>query len=102
MLLRLRLGRVRAMLLEHARRREFTEPVADHVLRHEHRVEHLAVVHRERKTDEIRRDRRTPRPGLDRRFLIRALCLLDFVQQVKIYKWTFFDRTTHSCEIYDL
>jgi hypothetical protein len=44
----LRLGRVRAVLLERARQRKFAQPVADHVFRHEHRVENLAVVDGER------------------------------------------------------
>ena len=96
MLLRLRLGRVRAVFSEYARQRKFAEPVADHVFRHKHRVENLSVVNAERQSDEIRRDGRTPRPRLDRRFLIRALRRLDFVQQVKIHKRTFFNRASHS------
>src|SRR6187551_2821740 len=95
-LFRLRLGRVRAVLLEHARRREFTEPMAHHVFRNKHWIEDLSVVHRERETYEFRRDRRTPRPGLDRRFLIGGLRLLDLLLKVTINERTFFNRTTHN------
>ena len=68
----LRLGRVGAVFLERVRgQREFAELVADHVFRHKHRIENLAVMHGERKPHEIGRYGRTPRPSLDRRFLIR-------------------------------
>src|SRR6267142_49430 len=53
-LLRFRLRRVGAVLLERARQGKFAEPVADHVFRDEHRVEHLAVMHIESQADKIR------------------------------------------------
>ena len=43
------------MLLEHAREREFTQPVADHVFGDKHRVEYLAVVDAECKVKGIGR-----------------------------------------------
>src|SRR5437867_4537890 len=58
------LGGVCAVCLEGAGQREFPEPVAHHVLGHEHRIEHLAVVHLEGQPDEIRRDHGTARPRL--------------------------------------
>ena len=51
--------------LERARRRKFTELVSDHVLSHIDRNVTLAVVHAERQTDHVRRNRRTSRPGLN-------------------------------------
>ena len=45
---------MRAVLLERPRRGEFAEPVADHILGHEHRIKDFAVVHREGQADEIR------------------------------------------------
>ena len=70
--------------------------MAHHVFRDENRVEHLAVVDGKSEAYKIGRDHRTPRPGLDRGFLIRAFRLLDFIQQVKIYKWTFLDGASHK------
>ena len=92
----LRLGRVCAVFLERAGQREFAELVAHHVFGDEHRVKDFAVVNGERQADEIRRDGRTPRPGLDRRLLVGRLRLLDFVQQAEINKRTLFNRTSHK------
>src|SRR2546430_1081445 len=94
-LFRFSLRRVSAMLLEHSRRRELAQTVADHVFGHEHRIEHLSVVHVERKTDEIRRDHRATRPGLDRRFGLRFFRLDDLVHQMIVNKRTFFYRASH-------
>src|SRR2546428_622556 len=94
-LFRFRLRRVSAMLLEDSRRRELAQTVADHVFGHEHRIEHLSVVHVERKSDEIRRDHRATRPGLDRRFGLRLFRLEDLVHQMIVNKRTFFDRASH-------
>jgi hypothetical protein len=87
---------VGAVFLKRARQRKFTQLVSHHVFRHKHRVEHLAVVNRERQADKLRRDRRAARPGLDRRFLIRRLRLLDFFQQATLNKLTFFNLTSHK------
>src|ERR1043165_10218904 len=77
-LLGLRFGCVRPVLLEHAREREFAQPVADHVFGDENRVKYLAVVDAESQADKIRRNHRTPRPGLDWRLVLRVLGLLFF------------------------
>src|ERR1039457_7358162 len=53
-------------------------------------------MNRERQADEIGRDRRAARPGLDRRLLIGRLRLLDFYQQVIFYKRAFFNRASHK------
>ncbi len=52
---------VGGMAVEHARRRELAELVADHVLGDEHRNVLVAVVDAERQADELRQDRRAAR-----------------------------------------
>src|SRR5512142_1872447 len=56
--------------LERARERELAELVADHVLGHVDRDVLLAVVHGDRQADEVGRDRRAARPGLDRLLVV--------------------------------
>src|SRR5438876_1640857 len=56
---------VGGMTVEGARRRKLAELVADHVLGDQHRDELVAVVDAERQADELREDRRAPRPCLD-------------------------------------
>src|SRR6185312_2297412 len=58
------------MALEGARQRELAELVPDHVLGHVDGNVLLAVVHGDREPDEVRRDRRAPRPGLDRLLVV--------------------------------
>src|SRR5437764_13547931 len=58
------------MPLERAGQRELAELVAHHVLGHIDRNVLLPVVNGDRQTDELRRDRRTARPGLDRTFVV--------------------------------
>ncbi len=70
--------------------------MAYHVLGHEHRVENFAVVHGEGETDEVRGDHRTPRPGLDRRLGFGVLRLLDFLQEMAIHEWPFFNGASHK------
>src|SRR5205814_9694363 len=61
---------VRRVALEGTRHRELAELVPDHVLRHVDRDVLLAVVHGDREPDEIGRDRRAARPGLDRLLVV--------------------------------
>ena len=60
------------MALKDPRRRKLTKFVPDHVLGHENGDMAFAVVNPEGQPDHIRRDRRTPRPGLDRWWLLAA------------------------------
>ena len=53
------------MPFEQARRRKFTQLMADHILGNKDRDVAFSVVHPKRHTDHVRRDRRTPRPGTD-------------------------------------
>src|SRR5690349_8425307 len=61
---------VRRVTLERARQGELAELVTDHVLRHVDRDVLLAVVHGDRQPDEVGRDRRAARPGLDRLLVV--------------------------------
>src|ERR1044071_3813874 len=89
MLLRLRFGGVSAVFLERARQRKLAQLVADHVFRHEHRLKNLAVMHVERVSNELWRDRRTARPRLDRLLRTGRIQLRDYVQQMAVDKRTF-------------
>src|SRR4029453_7263418 len=71
---------VARVVMEGPRRRELAELVTDHLLGDVHRDELPAVVDAERQADELRQDRRAPRPGLDHfaaHGLARLLGLLD-------------------------
>src|SRR5207249_11332166 len=70
---------VRGVAREEAGRRELAELHADHILVDRDGDELAAVVDIERQTDELRQDRGTARPGLDRRAatcFLRCLSLL--------------------------
>src|SRR3546814_4616492 len=69
---------------EVTRRRELTQLHADHVFVDRHRHELAAVVDAERQADEIRQDRRTARPGLDRRPRAGFLRDLRLLQQMQV------------------
>src|SRR6185436_12472690 len=66
---------------EDARGRELAQLVADHVLGHEDLQVLAAVVDHERQPDELGRDCRAPRPGLDRVRL--ALAARDALLQLR-------------------
>ena len=91
MLLRFRLGSVRAVFLEAARQGKLAQAVADHVFGDEHGVENFAVMHAEGHADKIGRDHRTARPGFDRRLRLGVLRLDDFFHQVAIHERAFFN-----------
>src|SRR5206468_5639088 len=55
----------------------------------------LAVVHGDRQTDEFRRDRRTPRPGLDRLLVVDGARGFHLFHQMIIDEWALLDRTCH-------
>src|SRR5206468_8348732 len=84
------------MAVERARRRELAKLHPDHLLIYGDRDELAAIVDIEGQADELRQDRRTPRPGLDRRaatFVLSAFCLL---RQRKLDERTFPDGTGHG------
>src|SRR5438552_3902434 len=87
------IGRV---ALERACQRELAQLVADHVFRHVDRNVLLAVVDGDRQPDEIRRDRRAPRPGLDRTLVVDRARGFHLSQQVVVDERTLLDRTCHD------
>src|SRR6476659_4350811 len=87
---------VGGVAVEGARRRELAELHSDHVLIDRHRHELAAVVDIERQADELWQDRRTARPGLDRRALAAVLCAFRLLQQRKLDERTFPDGTGHG------
>ena len=78
------------MLLEYSRRRKFTELVSHHGLRNKDGVENLPVMHEERMTNEIRRDRRAARPCLDRLLDGSLAHLVDLLEEMLVNERTFF------------
>src|SRR5882672_7735486 len=80
---------------EGAGRRELAELVSDHLLGDVDRDEFPAVVDAERQTDELRQDRRAPRPGLDH-FAAHGLArLLGLLDQAALDKGSLPNRTCH-------
>src|ERR1700683_3071303 len=86
---------VRRMAVERARRRELTKLVADHFLGDNHRNVLLAVVDTESKTDELRQDRRTPRPDADHLVAARRARRIHLLHQITVEKRTLPDRAHH-------
>src|SRR5579862_4410439 len=84
------------MAVEGAGRRELAEFVADHVLGHQDRDEFVAVVDAEGQPDELREDRRAPRPGADHLVAARAARLLRLLQQIAVDERAFPYRACHA------
>src|SRR3954452_2092777 len=84
------------MAVERARRREPAELHSDHFLIDGHRHELAAVVDIEGEADELRQDRRTARPSLDRRSAALFLRRFSLLQQRKLDERTFPDGTGHG------
>src|SRR5690242_1645484 len=87
---------VGGVALEGAGEGELAELVPDHVLGHVHRNMLLAVVHGDRQPDEIGRDGRAPRPGLDRTLVRRCPRRLHLRLQVMVDERSLLDRTSHG------
>src|SRR5207245_2438826 len=86
----------RAVRLERAGHRELAQPVADHVLGDIDRDELLAVVDGERVADELRRDRRAARPGLQHLLLAAPVQLLHPRQEGLVDVRPLLERTPHG------
>src|SRR5215469_11155189 len=84
---------VRRVSLERAGQGEFAELVPDHVLGDVHRNMLLAIVDGDSQPHEVRRNRRAPRPGLDRPLVRGGPCRLDFRLEVMIDERPLLDRT---------
>src|SRR5690348_11533901 len=87
---------VGGMAGEEARRRELAELHSDHFLIDRHRHELAAVVDVEGEADELRQDRRTARPGLDRRTATLVLSGFRLLQERQLDERTFPDGTGHG------
>src|SRR4051812_15172490 len=77
-------------------RRELAEFVPDHVLGHQHRNEFVAVIDAEGQPDELREDRRAPRPCPDHLVAPRAARLLRLLQQIAVDERAFPYRACHA------
>ncbi len=73
-----------AVPAERPRRREFAQPVADHLLGHEDLQVQLAVVDHERMADELGHDRACASPRLDRLLRAHVILLLHFQKQLGV------------------
>src|SRR5262245_32435708 len=81
--------------LEDPRRGELPELVPDHVLGDEHPRVLLAVVHQERRADELGDDGAVPGPGLDRLAGAAPRGALDLLEQPGVHVRAFLQRTAH-------
>src|SRR5260370_702639 len=87
---------VAGMAVEGAGRRELAQFVADHVLGHQHRNEFVAVIDAKGQADELREDRRPPRPRPDHLVAPRTARLLRLFQQIAVDERTFPYRACHA------
>lgn len=79
------------MSLERARRRKFTELVANHVFRHINGNKNFPVVNVEVESDKVRRHRRATRPGFNRLVISGFLCRLNLLHERCFDIKAFFD-----------
>src|SRR5690606_8600801 len=77
------------------RGREFAQFVADHVFGNDDRDMLTTVVYCDGQTNHLRQNHRTARPGFNRLAIVLFCCNFDLLQQVKIDKRTFLQRTRH-------
>src|SRR5260370_34913314 len=64
--------------------RKLAEFVADHILGHQHRDEFVPVIDAKGQPDELRKDRRAPRPSPDHFVAARGARLLRLFEQIAI------------------
>src|SRR5690606_35999873 len=95
-------GQLPAVAPEEAGGRELAQLVTDHVLRDVDRDELVAVVHRQRMADELRRDRRGTSPRLEDALLASLVHLLDLRQQLGVDVRSLLDRSCHGRYFVDL
>ena len=86
-------ARVRA---ECARRRELSQLVTYHIFGDIHRDELVAVVHGQRVSHEVRRDRRSPGPSAQHLLVTRLVHTFDLVGQMTVDEGTLLDRARHG------
>jgi len=78
------------MLLEDSRWRKLPELMAHHVFGHKDRVKNLPVMNEKRMPNEIGRNGRATRPGLDWLLGTGVVLLVDFLEQVEVNERAFF------------
>src|SRR5213594_4411564 len=91
-----------SVALEDARQRELAELVSDHVLGDVYWDVLLAVMDGDGQPDEIREDRRAPRPGLDGALLVRSSRRVDLFHQMVVHEGTLLDRASHGLALVSL
>src|SRR5688500_10930354 len=75
---------------------ELSEPVAHHVLGDVHGDELPSVVHGQRVADELRRNGRAARPGLEDLLLTRAVQLPDALHELVVEVRALLQRASHA------
>jgi hypothetical protein len=90
---------MRAVFFKHARRRKFTQLVADHVLGDENGNEGLPVVNQKRVADKIRRHHRATRPSFDWFLPARVVHLVDLFQKMRLDEGSFLQRSSHKIKL---
>src|SRR5215471_8879326 len=93
---------IRRMAVERTRRRELAELVADHFLGDDHRDVLLPVIDAEGQPDELRQDRRAPRPDADHLVASGRARGIRLLQQITVDKRTLPDRTRHTVSYFCL
>src|SRR5271165_2543275 len=84
------------MAVKRARRSEFPELVADHLLRHEHRNVLVTVVDAERQAHELRQNGRAPAPDLDDFGAARPARDVSLLEEIAVHERTLPDRARHG------
>src|SRR5262249_41567167 len=93
---------IRRMAVERTRRRELAELVADHFLGDDHRDVLLPVIDAEGQPNELRQDRRAPRPDADHLVASGRARSIRLLQQITVDKRTLPDRTRHTVSYFCL
>src|SRR5262249_39803732 len=93
---------IRRMAVERTRRRELAELVADHFLADDLRDVLLPVIDAEGQPDDLRQDRRAPRPDADHFVASGRTRGIRLLQQITVDKRTFPDRTRHTVSYFCL
>ena len=86
------------MFLEHSRWRKLAKFVSYHVFRHKDGVKNLAIMHQEGVADKVRGDGAAAGPSLDWPFRTSIIQLVDFLEQVLLDEWSFFEGASHTSE----
>ena len=78
------------------RRGEFSKLMPNHVLCNIDGNKSFPVINGKSMRDKIRQNRRSTRPGFEYFFFPSHIHILNFLQQLLVYKWSFFYRSWHN------